>query len=210
MTKKLSIRSDGVQLDFTGVILTENSLTITDQDSFDKVGVALARFDSSGSWYWADYLIYAEDNSLKTVLDSARADLHRSTILSYKDTGRFFAPKDRHPKLSFSHHSAVMYVLGTGATVDAAKKWLKIAYDDRMTVGELREAIRNSKRSGENDPGPIKGAIRITDFVKLSKWSSKVDVQDIPTEDVEQIRHSTESLFKFLCSIHQSAFNLKP
>jgi hypothetical protein len=162
--------------------------------------------DSSGCWYWADYILYAEEHGLKTVLEGSRTDLHRSTIYSYVETARLFPIPDRVKGVSFSHHAAAMYVLGKDATLEKAKKWLEVANEQGFTVGELREAIRLSKRKGEDDPGPMHNVIRITDFVKLSKWSSSVSVKDVPQRDRDEIRKSTEALFSFLCEIHRKPF----
>lgn len=208
MTTQLSNSPRQVLLNLEGCILTENSLTITDTESFIRAGHALSSFDSCGAWFWSDYLIFAEDHGMKSVLESARLDLHRSTLLSYVDVGRFFPASDRQLGLSFSHHQAALYVLGKGVTLDVAKSWLLRAREGNWTVGTLREKIRESKREDETDPGPMRGEIRITDFMKLSKWSSKLDMEELPDEDREEIRKASAPLFEMLRKIHQPLFNV--
>ena len=208
MTNQLAERPKQVLLNLEGVTLTENSLIITDHDSFVRAGNALATLDSCSQWFWSDYLQYGEDNGLKSVLDSARADLHRSTLHSYVQAGRFYPPSERVVGLSFSHHSAVLYVLGRSATLAEAKAYLLQAKEEGLTVGETRELIRNSKRSDECDPGPIRGIIRSTDFAKLSKWSAKLDVDDLSDDEKEEIRQSSAPLFEMLSKIHSPLFNL--
>lgn len=199
-------KSDRVALDVLGCIRTRNSLAILDPAAFDGVGRALALMDSCSQWWWGDYLLYAERHNLKSVLESARADLHRSTIQSYVECARLYAPEDRHPTLSFSHHAAVMYILGQEGTVEEAKVWLKKAAAGELTVGELREAMRANMRVGEGDPGPMRGVVRITDFVKISRWAETVHVKDLAETEASEIRRSTEPLFQFLCEIHRKPF----
>lgn len=189
-----------------GVKLTTYSLTIEDPAVFDEVGFQLALIDTSIQWYWGDYLAYAERNGLKSVLDSRIPDLHRSRIYSYAECAAFYAPGDRKPELSFSHHEAVMYILGERATVPAAKKWLAIAAAKQMTVGEIREAMRQDMRKEEGDPGPRRGAVRLTDFMKISRWAEHTEPADLPAAQVDEIRKTTEPLFLFLCKLHRKSF----
>lgn len=203
-------KSDVIELELAGVTLTRHSLEIADQEAFHRAGNALAAMDSCAQWWWGDYLLFAEKYDLGTVLEQQRPDLHHSTINSYVHAARFFAVKDRHPKLSFSHHAAVMYNLGQDASITEAKKWLERAAAKEWTVGEVREAIRSEKRKKEGDPGPMRGVIRITDFVKISRFCSTVSVSDLPPTEIDEIRQSSGPLFNFLCEIHQSKFGGKP
>lgn len=201
-------KSDLISLDLPGCYLSRNSLSIDGPEAFARVGLALALIDSCSQWWWGDYLLYAERNNLKSILDSARADLHRSTIQSYVECARLYAPDDRHADLSFSHHAAVMYILGMEGTVEEAKKWLVRAAAGELTVGELREAMRADKRTGEQDPGPMRGVVRITDFVKISRWAETVHARDLGETEASEIRRSTEPLFAFLCEIHRKPFTI--
>lgn len=205
MTTKLR-KTPAVLLDFSGVIMTANSVTIKDEDGFNRVGSALARMDSSGPWYWADYLLYAERHGLKTVLDSARADLHRTTIFGYIEVARLFLPEDRNPALSFNHHSAIRYILGQDADIEVAKKWLALAAEKKFTAGDLREAMREAMCDGGNDPGPINASVRITDFLKVDRWVESVDVKKLSDGQTQEIKKCTESLFRFLCEVHRKPF----
>lgn len=212
MPTALAKRSDRIELDVSDCLLTRNSLAISSEAGFMQAGLALACMDSCSQWWWGDYLLYAEKHNLKTVLDSARGDLHRSTINSYVECARLYSPEDRHPDLSFSHHSAIMYILGVDGTVQQAKKWLKIAAvigeDGRqMTVGELREKMRAHGRKDEQDPGPMRGVVRITDIIKLERWTETVCVKDLPDTEAQEIRKSTGSLFAFLCELHRKPFS---
>lgn len=202
----LAQKSERIALDVFGCVRTRNSLAIHDPSAFDGVGRALALMDSCSQWWWGDYLLYAEKHNLKSVLESARSDLHRSTIQSYVECARLYAPEDRHPVLSFSHHAAVMYILGQEGTVEEAKVWLAKAADRELTVGELREAMRANMRVGDGDPGPMRGVVRITDFVKISRWAETVHVKDLAETEASEIRRSTEPLFQFLCEIHRKPF----
>lgn len=205
MTRDLKLSME-VALKIPGAHLTRNSLTILSDEGFSVVGRTLAEIDSCSQWFWGDYLLYAEKHNLKSVLESARSDLHRSTIQSYVECARLYAPEDRHPTLSFSHHAAVMYILGQEGTVEEAKVWLAKAADRELTVGELREAMRANMRVGDGDPGPMRGVVRITDFVKISRWAETVHVKDLAETEASEIRRSTEPLFQFLCEIHRKPF----
>ena len=195
-----------LQIDFSDCVLSRQSLTIRSEAGFLAAGAALAAIDSCGQWLWGDYLAYAEKHGLKSVLDDLRADLHRSTIYSYAECARFFAPDDRHPDLSFTHHSAIMYNLGLDGSIVQAKKWLARAAADKMTVGDLREAMRKDQRKDENDPGPMRGVVHITDIQKVSRWTETVAVKDLAVEEADEIRKITGPLFSFLCELHRKPF----
>ena len=202
----LALRDGRFDLTMADCVLSRNSLAIANEEGFHQAGAALAAMDSCSQWWWGDYLLFAEKNNLKSVLDAAHADLHRSRIQCYVECARLFAPEDRNPALTFTHHEAVMYILGDQGTVTQAKRWLARAVAEKMTVGELREAMRIDKRKGENDPGPMRGVFRITDFIKVSRWSETVKVADLPKEEADEIRKTTEPLFNFLCELHRKSF----
>lgn len=198
--------SEQISLDVADCVLSRNSLTIRSSEGFQQAGTALACMDECSQWWWSDYLLYAEKHGLSSILDSARVELHRSTLYSHVETGRLFAPEDRHPDLSFTHHRAIMYALGQDASVAAAKKWLLIAAEKKMTAGDLREAMRADARKDEKDPGPMRGVVRITDFVKVSRWAETVRTKDLAAEEADEIRKSTGPLFTFLCELHRKPF----
>lgn len=200
--------SKPIDLGCLDCVLGRNSLLIANEAGFQQAGAMLVQIDSCSQWWWGDYLAHAETHGFKSVLDQARSDLHRSTIYSYKECARFYAPEDRHPELSFGHHVAVMYCLGVDAVVKEAKTWLNLAATGGLTVGELREQIRASRRAGENDPGPMRGVVRITDFVKVSRWSENVKAADLEPQQAEELRKSTGSLFTFLCELHRKPFEI--
>lgn len=200
------LNSELVSLDISECILARNSLTIRSGSGFKQAGDALASMDECSQWWWADYFLYAEKHHLVSVLESARADLHRSTLFSHVETGRLFAPNDRNPHLSFSHHRAIMYLLGRDGSVAEARKWLARAASEEMTVGDLREAMRADQRKGEKDPGPMRNVIRITDFVKVSRWTETIATEDLAVEEADEIRKSTGPLFAFLCKLHAKPF----
>ncbi len=199
-------KSDSISLELSGVTLTRHSLEIEDQQAFHRAGNALAAMDSCSQWWWGDYLLFAEKYDLGTVLDQQRPDLHHSTINSFIHAARFYAIKDRHPGLSFTHHQAVMYSLGEDGSITEARKWLERAASKKWTVGDLREAMRMEKRKSEGDPGPMRGVVRITDFVKISRFCATVKVAELPADEIAEIRRSSQPLFNFLCEIHRSKF----
>lgn len=198
--------SEQISLDVSECVLSRNSLTIRSENGFLQAGTALACMDSCSQWWWGDYLVYAEKHHLISVLESARADLHRSTIYSYVECARLYTPEDRHPDLSFGHHAAIMYMIGQDGTVAQAKKWLARAAEEKMTVGELREVMRDDQRKGEKDPGPMRGVVRITDFYKISRWTETVTTKDLAVEEADEIRKTTGPLFVFLCELHRKPF----
>jgi hypothetical protein len=195
-------------LDCPGVVRTNNSLTITSDDAFYLIDWALVTIEESRQWYFGDALLYAEKRGLKSRLEILPANLVRSTIYSWIECARFYPPRDRHPDLTFSHHYAAMYCLGVNAEVEKAKKWLAKAAAGKWTVGELREAIRSDSRRAENDPGPMRGIVWITDFIKISKWTSKVHTQDLSPQQLEEIRQATGPLYDFLCDVHRKSFTV--
>jgi hypothetical protein len=204
--EKPAVDRDLLIIPIPGCVARRQSLTITSEDGFKNAGRALAEFDSCSQWLWADYQLYAEKYGYRTVLEDSRPDLHHSTIRSYIDAGRFYAVKDRHPDLSFSHHAAVMYLLGLEASITDAKKWLARAAANKWTVGELREAVRTDKRRDEGDPGPMRGVVRITDFVKVSRFCASLHAEDLPPTEIDELRQSTGPLYQFLCEIHRPKF----
>jgi hypothetical protein len=205
-----AVDRDLLSIQVAGCVARRQSLTILSPEGFEAAGRALAEFDSCSQWLWSDYLSYAQEHGYKTVLDMARENLHRSTIYAYLDCGRFYPVADRHPELSFGHHQSVMYILGIKGSLASAKRWLARAAEKEWTVGELREAMRRDKRKDENDPGPMRGEVRITDFVKVSKWTATVKIKDFPPEQLKELRDATGPLFDFLCQLHRASFTELP
>lgn len=206
MNTELAVPAGQVVLDCRGVVLTKHSLEIVDEESFQRAGRMLLSIDSYSQFWWGDYLLYAEKNGLTTVLETASAELHRSTIHSYIEVARLFAPADRHADLSFNHHAAIRYILGDEASLKEAKDWLDTAAKEKMTVGDLREAMRVANRESGQDAGPMRGVIRLTDFQKISKWTQSIHVKDLDQTDADEIRKCTGSLFEFLCELHRRPF----
>ena len=99
-----------------------------------------------------------------------------------------------------------MYILGVDADPAKAQKWLARAEEKNWTVGELREAMRTDNRRAENDPGPDRAIVRITDFVKISKWTAKIHAGDLPSSQIDEIRASTGPLLEFLLEVHRKPF----
>lgn len=197
---------ESISLELPDCVLSRRSLEIFSEEGYRKAGLVLTEIDRSAPWWNADALLYAEKHNLRSFLESARADLHRSTIRSYVEVARLFAPADRNPNLSFTHHAAIWYVLGPDATVAEARRWLGLAAKNDWTTGELREAMRTQQRSEERDPGPMRGVVRITDFVKISRWSATVKAGELPETEANEIREATGSLFKFLLDLHGKPF----
>jgi hypothetical protein len=195
-----------IDLTCADCVLSGNSALISNERGFHQVGAALAAMQQSAPWWWADYLVYAETYGLACVLDQKRRDLHRSTLYAYKAVARFYIAGDRHPALEFGHHLAAMYCLGENATVKEAKEWLQRCAEGEWTVGELREKIRLGNRASENDPGPMRGIMRITDFVKVSRWTETVKASELEPREADELRKSTGSLFTFLCELHRKPF----
>lgn len=195
-----------IPLELADVSMTRTSLVIANNEGFDRAGAALVAMDQCSQWWWGDYLLFAEKFNLRSVLDGTRTDLHRSTIYGYIEVARFYPPADRHSTLSFTYHRDIRYILGKNASLKEAKKWLAKAADREWTAGDLREAMRTSLRGDENDPGPARGAISISDFVKLSRWASEVEVAKIPDAQRDELRESTRPLWDFLCAIHRASF----
>ena len=194
-----------------GAVVTANSLTILSEEGFHRVGAALVQMDKIGPWLWGDMLLYAEKHNLRSVLETTFDLPHRNRIRDYVETARLFAPKDRNPALSFSHHDAVNYQLsdsrGSIPDVKEAKAWLARAEEHEWTVGDLREAMRLEKRKDERDPGPMRGDLHFADFIKISRWSATVRVSDLPDEQAVDLRKTTEPLFTFLCELHRKPFS---
>lgn len=208
MIPSVAIRIQKIGIELAGVTLTDHSLEIHDEEAFHRAGVALAAMDRYSQWWWGDYLLFAEKFNLRSVLESARSNLHTSTLNSYIATARFFPVKDRFSDLYFNHHASAMYILGGDAKLVEAKKWLAKALAKKWTVGELREAMRTAGRRKEGDPGPMHGVMRITDFAKISRLCSTIRPNDLEAAEVDQIRESTQPLFDFLCEIHRPKFSL--
>jgi|HubBroStandDraft_3_1064219.scaffolds.fasta_scaffold11177_3 hypothetical protein len=202
-------KPDRVSLSILDCELRRQSLTINSEEGFHAAGRALAEIDSCSQFWFGDYIVYAEEHALPTVLEQVRADLHRSRIYAYAETARFYPPAERHPGLSFTHHEAVMYLLGADNRETAgadARKWLRKAADKGWTVGELREAMRLELRESENDPGPMRGVVHLADFSKLSRLAESIRVDDVPEETLAELRRSTEPLYAFLSRVHRRKF----
>lgn len=164
--------------------------------------------DSCSQWWWADYTIHGQRNGYRNILDLAHPDLHRNTIYKYVEVAQLFAPEDRHPGLSFSHHQAIRYILGPDAILKEAKKWLVRASVSDWTVGELREAMRKDGRKGENDPGPMRGHLSFVEFIKCSRLVENLKVSEIDEDQRDDLKKTTEPLFSFLCELHRKPFGI--
>lgn len=199
-----------IPLELADVVMSRTCLVISNPDGFERAGAALVAMDQCSQWWWGDYLLFAEKYNLRSVLDGSRANLHTSTIWSCMEVARFFPPADRHPVLSYTHHRDIRYILGKNGGLKEAKKWLTRAAENEWTAGDLREAMRESHRASENDPGPMRGAISMSDFVKLSRWASETDPTKIPDEQRTELRDSTRPLWDFLSIIHRAQFGPSP
>lgn len=200
-------KSDSLSLDLTGVTLTRNAMHIADEASYRRAAFALNTIDSCAAWWQGDALLYAELHNLKSFLEQGEKSLHATTIYGHIEVARLFAPADRHPGLSFSHHRAVRYHLGAGADLKEAKRWLVRASVKDWTVGDLREAMRLDDRKDEKDPGPMRGFVSIGDFAKVSRMVESIKIEEIPDYQRGELKKSTEPLFNFLCAIHRKPFD---
>lgn len=195
-----------IPLELVDVVLSETSLSIANAEGFRHAGAALLAMDKCYQWWWGDYLLYGEKYSLPGVLEGSRKSLRVSTIWSFMEIARFYPPSDRVASLTFTHHRDIRYILGPAAGLKEAKKWLAKAASNDWTCGDLREAMRTN----DGDPGPMRGAVSISDFVRLSRSISEINPEEITFEQREELRESTQPLWKFLCTIHRAQFSIAP
>lgn len=187
---------------------TRNSLEIFSEAGFYTAGAALAAWDETSQWLWGDYLLFAEKYDLKTVLDQADKNLHRSTLYAHKEVSRFFPPTSRRRELTFTHHREIRYILGADATLKDAKVWLNRAAENGWSCGELREAMRKSQRAEEQDPGPMRGVVSFADIAKVTRWAETIaDVREIPEAQVIELRETTKPLWHLMNKIHGATFS---
>ena len=135
-----------LQLTLGKFFLSETGLEVRGDPTFDEwqdVGTFIKRTNRAAGFWLADWLRYGDGRAdwrerLSQAVDAG--ELSKQTLVNVRAVGRI-DPKRRRPGVDFSHHVEV-----AGLAPDEQEEWLERAETEGMSVRELRQGIRASRR----------------------------------------------------------------
>lgn len=147
-----------------GGSLTPLGLDISDPnlpyENWENIGRVIGFMANAWQWCAGDWVnlglrIYGDDayqgasDDKDTRYDAVQRTLGREhqTVLNVASVCNRVARKVRRIELTFSHHAVVAPLES-----DEQKEWLRLAVENKWSVGELREAIREAKAGTPDAP----------------------------------------------------------
>lgn len=125
----------------TGISLAEGMPL----SEWQRIGRHIFVIADSSAWWLGDWVIYGQSNYPDRYrVAMAETSLDYQTLRNYAWVARKFPPARRRERLSFQHHAEV-----AGLPTDEQDEWLDRAERDRLTRSDLRNQIRNRRRSDE-------------------------------------------------------------
>jgi hypothetical protein len=120
----------------------------TSLEDWAQIGVRIANYADSSSWWLGDWLVFGERRYGQRYREAISATgLEYKTLRNYAVVARRFEMSRRRDTLSFAHHAEVC------ALPDADQdRWLDFAQEARWSRSELRRQLRASS-SGSSAQG---------------------------------------------------------
>lgn len=113
-----------------------------DQRQWLLEGKRLGAISRCSPWCIGDWIRYGESRWGETYTEPARITGHDpKTLRNYAWVARSVDLSLRRDNLTFSHHELV-----ASLTPDEQRRWLDVASENRMSVDDLRLALRTSRR----------------------------------------------------------------
>lgn len=112
------------------------------QDEWSQLGQILFDLEGSIQWLIGDWLAYGEAyqwGETAAIAEALGRDV--STLYVYKSVAKSVQFLSRDKNLSFNHHKAVMKF-----SPETQAEWLAYARENKLSVNDLRQAIRDAER----------------------------------------------------------------
>lgn len=157
------VRRDKDTLEYHGALLSPVGVIFPKgmkQEVWAEVGDLLTRAERSVSWWVGDWANYAHDTwGMGYEVIAAQFNYEIPTLYTYAWLAGQYEISIRNRDLSFAHHRLV-------AKLDNRTEWLAFAVEHKMTVKQLREALKK-KGDDPDDSDELKPFTRAyTSFSK--------------------------------------------
>lgn len=126
-----------------------------DESRWLAYGKQIGRAGNGTSWWIGDWLRFGFGRfGEKYTLAARITGYDEQTLMNYAYVASRIPVPQRHPQVSWSHHAEVAKL-----DRDAQARWLERVADDRLSVKELRRALRSGRlrQSGQGLPVPDAG-----------------------------------------------------
>jgi hypothetical protein len=116
-----------------------------DRPGWVEAGRKLGAFGRGGQWWVGDWLVYGTFRWGKKYTEAARITGYDvGSLRNMAWMASQFPPERRRVALTWCHHAAV-----AGMSVDEQDRWLDLVSAQRLTVADLRLALRAERASAE-------------------------------------------------------------
>lgn len=205
MSKRMEVATFGRAITIPGVVVSRSALVFerVDVATLEAVGAFLEAVDGSAAWWWGDYLLarcgydlgkdekeqgYAfdaatceEKQKQYTAQYAAIAGKAVRTLWQMRWVAKFYNSSSRLEELSWAHHLEAM--AGAGGDVARAQEWLDRAKAKGWTKGQLRAAIKASKRAASEPDEPMPQLVLPMEVVECRRYATaaitRVDAMDV-------------------------------
>ena len=126
----------------SGAVATKTSLTLAEKtriDQWAKIGAALYHGAEKMRWWLADWAAFGDQKYGELKQFCELNDINYGTIANLAAVARAVESSRRRELLSFSHHVEVAPL-----SPKLQKKFLKLAEAEKLSVADLRAAIRKA------------------------------------------------------------------
>lgn len=172
--KRIQLAQDG-EMAFLGVRMTRTGIQFSDdvnEDDYREIGRFLLQIGSSIQWLIGDWLAFGEERqwgeTYRNVADEFGYEI--ATLWDYASVSRQVKPSVRTEELSHAHHRLLRSM-----NEDSQSEWLKQAVEKNWTVSELREAIKQSRRSTEEKERKQRATDLVAKIKHIGKYIAKSD-----------------------------------
>lgn len=192
-----SIAIRGVKFGRTGLTFEE-----VDEGVLVEVGAFLQAVDACCAWWWGDFLaaycgynVKKDENDAGSQYDeivrseklkqytarySLICDREAKTLKHWRSVSDFYNSSRRRDELSWTHH--VEAKDGCDGDPSKADDWLDLAIKHKWSVGQLRAAIRTSKRAEIEPDEPMPQLCLPMELVQCRRYAvtaiNRVDRMD--------------------------------
>lgn len=205
MSKRMEVATFGRAITIPGVVVSRSALVFerVDVATLEAVGAFLEAVDGSAAWWWGDYLLarcgydlgkdekdqgYAFDEVTReekqkqyTAQYAAIAGKEAKTLRHYRSAAKFYNSSRRRDELSWAHHMEAKE--GSGGDPAMADEWLDRAVAKGWTTGQLRAAIKASKRAASEPDEPMPQLVLPMEVVECRRYATaaitRVDAMDV-------------------------------
>ncbi|HEY1109372.1 MAG TPA: hypothetical protein VGE76_12085 [Opitutaceae bacterium] len=194
MSKRMEVATFGRAITIPGVVVSKTALVFerVDAPTLEAVGAFMEAVDGSAAWWWGDLLVarcgydlreaekelgYALDEVSReekqkqyTSQYAAIAGKEAGTLWHYRGVAKFYDSCSRLQELSWAHHFEAK--VGSGGDLAVAQEWLERARAKSWTKGQLRAAIKASKRAAQEPDEPMPQMVLPMEVVECRRYAT--------------------------------------